>query len=351
MNEFKYICPNCSAALELVKTKYICPKCSAEWGMVEGVARLSRSPSYWSLVPEAEMKAFLGEVRSRGWKDAVLSSANPKIKELYTWTDAPSRADGTFYLSLTPQSSVLDLGSGWGSYTFGLSPRVKQVIAADSSLGSLEFISLRAQQDKRGNVAAVHIEPLDYARLPFPDSAFDAVIMNGVLEWVGSYLKKGDPLKIQRNCLKEVSRVLKPGGEVLIGIENRFGLRYILGAPDDHLKYYSSSRSVSYTTLLPRMIADRICRRTLGVSYRTYTHSLWGYRRMLKGAGFKKIDFYFPEQDYRAISSKIYPLNSNEVRKTLRLRTGSSRWLKLMSLFNLEPALCDSYFIRAGVAE
>jgi SAM-dependent methyltransferase len=348
----KYVCPQCQTLLIARDDKFFCSKCSKEWRIVNGVLKLSGSPSYWGLLPAEVMRVFLKQVRARGWRDAILSSAYPEIKGLYAFTDCPSRADGAFYLSLTPRARVLDLGSGWGSYTFALSPRVKEVVAADTSLESLEFISLRARQDNRNNITAVQIEPLDYGKIPFADNSFDAVIMNGVLEWVGSYLKKGDPLKIQEKCLKEVRRVLKPGGEAWIGIENRFGLRYLLGAQDDHLKYYSSKK-IAYTTLFPRLMAGLITKISLGIPYRTYTHSLWGYRRLLKRAGFKTTEFYFPEQDYRAASSRIYPVQSGQVRKSLKNRMRKPAWLKLLSLLRLEPALCDSYFIllRSGKSE
>jgi len=307
---------------------------------------MSDEISYWNLLDPQIMKAFLEDVKSKGWKAAIQTSNNPKIKELYLFTDCPPRADGTFYLSLTEQSSVLDLGAGWGSYTFALSPRVGQITAADSSLESLGFIKLRAEQDAIENISTVHIKPLDFGKIPFAGGSFDCVIMNGVLEWVGSYLKSGDPLKMQKNCLKEVFRILKKNGELWIGIENRFGLRYFTGAPDDHLLYYSS-KEIKYTTLFPRFIADIITRLKIGVPYRTYTHSLWGLKRMLKKAGFNDIEFYFPETDYRARSTQILPINSRETKEIIsgRIKNKFLRWI--ISFIKLEPALCDSFFLRA----
>jgi len=290
---------------------------------------------------------LLAAAESKGWREAMLTSSNPKIKDLYLFTDCPSRADGSFYLSLTRESSVLDLGSGLGSYTFALSPRVKEIMAADTNFESLRFISLRARQDGRKNITAAQIEPLDYGRLPFADKSFDAVIMNGVLEWVGAFLKRGDPLKIQQKCLTEVRRTLKPGGEVWIGIENRFGLRYFMGTPDDHLTYYSKEKKTAYTSLLPRFIASWITSRRLGRPYRTYTHSLWGLKRLLRRAGFAEMEFFFPEDDYRSISTKIIPLDSVEIRKIIAQRMPNKLIGRVVAALKLETALCDSYFIVA----
>jgi SAM-dependent methyltransferase len=306
----------------------------------------------WSLVPAAEMSTFLAAVEKQGWKKAILESTNPQIKSLYLFTDCPSRADGTFYLSLNSTSRVLDLGAGWGSYTFALSPRVSRVVAADSDQNSLAFIAARAKQDGRQNVETVLIEPLERARLPFADGAFDGVILNGVLEWVGSQSTTGDPLKLQVNCLKEIKRILAPGGELWIGIENRFGLSYLTGAPDDHLRYYSSqqllgSQGIAFTTIVPRFVADWITRKKLGRPYRTYTHSLAGYKRLLARAGFRATEFYFPEQGYRAASTKIYPLDCQELKTWMRKKIKHPFWQQLVSFLGLEPKLCDSYFILA----
>lgn len=316
-----------------------------------GVDQLSETPSDWSLVPADAMNGLIAEAKAKGWKRAIKESADIDIQSLYDFTDSPARVDGTFYLPLNKESRVLDLGSGLGSYTFALAPRVGQVVAADSNFDSLRFISLRAGQDKQANVSAVQIEPLDRGRLPFGGASFDAVIMNGVLEWVGSYLKEGDPLQLQRRCLQEVKRILRPGGAAWIGIENRFGLRYLLGAPDDHLSYYNKDKKIAYTTLMPRILASLVTGRQLGRPYRTYTHSLWGYRRLLASAGFQQLEFFYPENDYRAISTKIYPLDSQEVILNIRQRMSVNKWLGLLSLFKLERALCDSYFIIAGREE
>ncbi|MFH1361980.1 MAG: class I SAM-dependent methyltransferase [bacterium] len=277
----------------------------------------------WSILPPDLMQSLLEETKAKGWQKAILSSKNKKIRDIYLFTDSPARADGSFYLSLTPESRVLDLGAGLGSYAFALAPRVASVVAADATLESLEFIKLRASQDKVNNLTTVQIEPLDYAKLPFPDQSFDAIIMNGVLEWVGSYVETDDPLRLQENCLREVRRVLKPFGELWLGIENRFGRRYFNGAPDDHLKYYQGSK-IAYTTIVPRFVANLITRKKLGQPYRTYTHSLPGYKRLLKRTGFKETQFFYPDPDYRAVAVKITPIESKAV---------------------VNPIFCDSYFI------
>jgi hypothetical protein len=71
-------------------------------------------------------------------------------------------------------------------------------------------------------------------------------------------------------------------------------------------------------------------------------------KRLLRRTGFEKLAFYYPEEGYRAVSAKIYPIISQDVVKNIRERLNKPRWLKLFSFLRLERALCNSYFVVAG---
>lgn len=343
--EIGLICSQCRNSMFEVDSTFFCEKCHHKYYQENDVLRTSNLGSYWQIIDSNLMEKLLLDARLIGWKNAILNSDNQTIQELYFWTDCESRADATYYLPLDKNSIVLDLGSGWGSYTFPLSRRVKKVFAIDSCLESLEFIAVRSQQDNIGNIFPIHIKPLDYGILPFDNNQFDSVIMNGVLEWVGSYIQKGDPTKIQLNCLKEINRVLKPNGTILIGIENRFGFKYFLGSPDEHLRYYTKTRTIRYTTLLPRFISNMITKRLISVPYRTYTHSICKYKKMLNNANFHKVKFLYPEDGYRAKSTKIFHLNTNNFKKSIMKKYGSNIFFKILHYVGLDYFFSDSFFI------
>jgi SAM-dependent methyltransferase len=61
--------------------------------------------------------------------------------------------------------------------------------------------------------------------LPFPNASFDSVLLDNVLE----HIAKPDPL------LKEIRRVLKPGGNLVIGVPGILGMQSDL----DHKVFYS----------------------------------------------------------------------------------------------------------------
>lgn len=110
-------------------------------------------------------------------------------------------------LKIDRESFVLDAGSGTGIVTLGFQDagfRPRKTIAFDLSANSLKIA--REQFAKEQKVDAANIESVqgNVLQLPFVDGVFDLVLTCGVLEYVS--LDAG---------LKELGRVLKPGGKLV----------------------------------------------------------------------------------------------------------------------------------------
>lgn len=110
-------------------------------------------------------------------------------------------------LEIGRESLVLDAGSGTGIVTLGFQDagfRPRKTIAFDLSLNSLKIA--REQFGKEKSVDSANIESIqgNVLQLPFADDTFDLVLTCGVLEYVS--LDDG---------LKELARVLKPGGKLV----------------------------------------------------------------------------------------------------------------------------------------
>lgn len=104
------------------------------------------------------------------------------------------------HYAFDPEMSVLELGCGTGAMWLGntdLLHRCRRFVLSDCSAAMLE--------SARKNLSAcpeIDFRLIDIQQIPFPDDSFDAVIANMMLYHVP------DPAK----GLREVSRVLKPGG-------------------------------------------------------------------------------------------------------------------------------------------
>ena len=285
-------CPYCRQSLPPGGDKLTCDSCSRSYPVRGGIPDFSSRPHYWNLLNEDRMDVLLEIARDKGYRYAaekILGAFADPYLVGYVLDDG--RADFRALLPLTPDSAVLDLGAGWGAVACGLAASCGSVTALDTNPKSLEFIRLRAQQSGLSNLRVAQIDPLDDSRLPFADDTFDVAVLNGVLEYVGEASDGTPPEEVQRRCLREIRRVVRPGGVLYIGIENRYGLLYFLGTRD-----HSGLR---YTSLLPRPLANLITRFRLHRPYRSYTYSEAGYRSLLKSAGFDDPSVYLAYPTYR----------------------------------------------------
>jgi arsenite methyltransferase len=138
-------------------------------------------------------------------------------------------------LGLKPGEDVLDIGSGPGF----LAGEMAEAVGPGGSVRGIDtsdaMLSLARQRQRASGSAPVEFGPGQATELPFADGAFDAVTSTQVYEYVDD----------MPAALAEVSRVLRPGGRLLVldtdwdsivwRSSDADRMRAVLAAWDEHL--------------------------------------------------------------------------------------------------------------------
>jgi ubiquinone/menaquinone biosynthesis C-methylase UbiE len=123
-------------------------------------------------------------------------------------------ANAAFFVPhLRPGMSLLDCGCGPGSITAGLASIVTpgQVVGIDIEESQIKLARAQAETQVIPNV---RFEVANLYDIPFPDETFDAAFAHTVLQHLA------DPVR----ALREIYRVLKPGGVVGVREEDTAGV-------------------------------------------------------------------------------------------------------------------------------
>ncbi|MBN1483921.1 MAG: class I SAM-dependent methyltransferase [Chloroflexia bacterium] len=284
--------------------------------------------------------------KSQDWRAAARqfaeTTSHPEYQLEYVTNEA--RADFRFLLPIDGDSTVLDIGSGWGNIATAFARTCGQAFALDVSLEHLQMVQVRARQEGLSNVVPFRA---DATHLPIPPGSLDIALMVGVLEWVAWGRNDGAPKKLQSRALGEILDALKPGGTLYIGIENRFGFNYLLGSRDPHT-------GLRFITILPRVLANLYSLAARKRPYREWTYSLRDLNNLLHQAGFEDVRFLFPipnYQNFRFIVDYAAPGTSRFVLNRLGSHARFTRWHyiagRAASILHLERWLSPCFSVLA----
>ena len=124
--------------------------------------------------------------------------------------------------------SVLEIGAGCGAITRYLGEIGAEVLALEGSLRRAPIAASRCRDLANVTVIA---EALHHFQ---PVCQFDVVTLIGVLEYARKFFPRKDEDSVDA-MLSLVKNFLKPGGRLIIAIENQLGLKYFAGFPEDHV--------------------------------------------------------------------------------------------------------------------
>ena len=251
--------------------------------------RDTASSDLWDIIREIECGI--------PWREAVgkrYAQSNPWLHQIVT---SPKR--DLFFRQYPPRGDarILDVGAGWGQLSLPLARTAgRQVTALEPTPERLAFIEAAARQERLDD--RMHFIQADFFDIEFR-SRFDLVCCIGVLEWVPKF-RAGDPRRVQIDFLTKLRSLLAPGGQLVIGIENRLGLKYLLGANDDHI-------GLGNITVYDDRLATEKYRAHTGRDLRSFTFTEAELTGLLDEAGFTATTFHAALPDYK-LPEAIFPL-------------------------------------------
>lgn len=122
--------------------------------------------------------------------------------------------------------SVLEFGCGCGALTRYLGETGATVVAVEGSMRRAGIAAARCRG--LSNVSIYCDNLITFAS----DDKFDFVTLIGVLEYAPRFIEGSDPIT---KVLSHARSFLRPGGTLILAIENQLGLKYFNGCSEDHL--------------------------------------------------------------------------------------------------------------------
>ncbi|PNV62614.1 hypothetical protein C0033_08635 [Clostridium sp. chh4-2] len=176
------------------------------------------------------------------------------------------------------KSDILEIGGEFGALTGMLCDRCQNVTTVEYGLFKAQAIQERYKKRDNLDIYAGNITDMEISR------QFDYIIMIGSLErQCGGSKNSEDYVKY----LSGLKSYLKPDGKFLIAAENKYGLRYFCGEPENYTK-------------MPFGGIGQYC--TPGKGYTFGRHEL---EMILENAGLIQQRFYYPLPDYK-LAQMVY---------------------------------------------
>lgn len=183
-------------------------------------------------------------------------------------------------------ANVLELGAGCGALTRYLGETAQRVVALEGSAKRAHIAASRCRDLDNVTVVSDTIQGLEL------DETFDVVTLIGVLEYARSHGEAGN--NTEAAILAAARSYLKPGGRLLLAIENQLGLKYFAGALEDHVGMPFFGIHDLYGTGTPVTFGRKeLC-------------------SLMAEAGFATMEQFVPLPDYKFPATVLFPGCFNE---------------------------------------
>lgn len=209
---------------------------------------------------------------------------------------SPLRENIVDWIPMEKDAKVLEVGSGCGAITGAFAKKAGSVTCVDLSK---KRSTINAYRHAECDNVTIHVGNFKDIEPDLPTD-FDYICLIGVFEYGQAYIGGETPYE---DFLRILLAHLKPGGRIIIAIENKYGMKYFAGCKEDHLGTYFSGIE-NYQD---------------GGSVRTFSRR--GLERIFRKCGVEEYHFYYPYPDYKfmtTVYSDAYQPGKGELSNNLR---------------------------------
>lgn len=185
---------------------------------------------------------------------------------------SPIRENLLEWYDFNPEANLLEIGSGCGAMSGLFCRKVRRVVGIDLSKRRSQINVAKNKYPDNLEIMVGNFTDIEL------EEKFDYVTLIGVLEYSCYYVGGED---VFADMLKKAKSFLKPGGTLIVAIENKYGLKYWAGASEDH----TGNR---YDSITGYRNVDRV---------RTFSRK--GLEELLVRSGYTENEFYYPMPDYK----------------------------------------------------
>lgn len=204
---------------------------------------------------------------------------NETIARMMTWNGlyhlSDIRGNIADFIPIQEKHKVLEIGAGCGAVTGTLAKKAEKVTVAELSYKRSLINAYRNKGASNIEILVGNFEDIE----PELTERYDYIFLIGVLEYAGSYITKTDEDPYFA-MLQMLIPHLAQGGEIVVAIENKYGIKYLAGCREDHTgRMYDGIEGYNGNT-------------------KVKTFSKNGLLSLAKQSGLRA-EFYYPYPDYK----------------------------------------------------
>lgn len=169
-------------------------------------------------------------------------------------------------------SDILEIGCGMGALTELLCQKGHSVTSVELSHKRAIATYLRCRNYDNLEIIVGNLNDIKF------NKKYDYITLIGVLEYQNNFTNSGNPFI---DFLSKIRSLLKPNGKLLIAIENKYGIKYWCGVPEDHSGIpFDGINDYKFSNIA-----------------KTFSKS--ELNKLIINSGFKHSYFYYPLPDYK----------------------------------------------------